>query len=578
MKKIKLFTILSILFFSTSCNDYLEITPENSVTYTNYFNTVQDAEALLSDMEYKLRRMAGAEAEDLYYTKPHRATGVIADLSYTLGVFKNMTLNYYTEIYVSWGGYYQCINAADLIIQNAHRFPLPKEVIEPYVLQAKFAKGLMYFWLAQGWGEVPIIVNNTEYVPLPKNPTIEVLECATRNALEAFNGLAVYEEIKDGYGNPRTTKQFAGKGAAAALLAHIYAWRAAVENKAEYWEQSEEYCRKIIDHEVGNFQLAASPEKVCMEVMKGESTEGIWETYRPISSGEVRGEPYYEVSLFKSFPVIITKKPTDFMMEQQYRTSIDSRYEKTDRRRDAYYFGLDAEEFYYVHDAKINQTVVKYTERNGDDTSYYRLNYDDWSREKVNALLENEGDRILDGSPYKNPKAAFLFKHRFAYYRQNNQTQQPVFVGYDMNTIVWRLADIILLRAECRAYQKKDALAIADLNRIRERAYGNNQHNYPSARDREEGLDSDLTLAIFREREKELMFEDKRYYDIVRNGMNTFNGHGSYDYVRQEIGNMYGTLSEQDIKDGALYMGVYNGSFYMNDLITQNIYWNKRAQ
>ena len=85
--------------------------------------------------------------------------------------------------------------------------------------------------------------------------------------------------------------------------------------------------------------------------------------------------------------------------------------------------------------------------------------------------------------------------------------------------VYWRLADIILLRAECRARQNNPA-AVDDLNRIRERAYGNRMHDYTTA-------EGDLRLAIFREREKELLFEDHRYYDVRRNGD---------DYVRQERG------------------------------------------
>ncbi|MEI3421592.1 MAG: hypothetical protein V8R91_11405 [Butyricimonas faecihominis] len=39
------------------------------------------------------------------------------------------------------------------------------------------------------------------------------------------------------------------KGAVTALLAQLYAWRAAVEKKPEYWEEAEKYCNMIISGE-----------------------------------------------------------------------------------------------------------------------------------------------------------------------------------------------------------------------------------------------------------------------------------------------------------------------------------------
>ena len=82
------------------------------------------------------------------------------------------------------------------------------------------------------------------------------------------------------------------------------------------------------------------------------------------------------------------------------------------------------------------------------------------------------------------------------------------------------------------------------------------------------GLDKDIRLAIFREREKELLLEGVRYYDARRNGV---------DYVRK-LRAMYEKLSDQDIAKGALYQGLDDSSFEENDLIRQNEYWNGRIQ
>lgn len=53
-----------------------------------------------------------------------------------------------------------------------------------------------------------------------------------------------------------------------------------------------------------------------------------------------------------------------------------------------------------------------------------------------------------------------------------------------------------------------DSRAKDDLNVIRRRAKAT---EYPAAGE------SDIRMAIFREREKELLYEGHRYYDVVRN-------------------------------------------------------------
>ena len=75
--------------------------------------------------------------------------------------------------------------------------------------------------------------------------------------------------------------------------------------------------------------------------------------------------------------------------------------------------------------------------------------------------------------------------------------------------------------------------------------------------------------AIIREREKELIFEDHRFYDIRRNGI---------DYVRRELPEAFGKLSDTDIQNGALYLDIDPRAMNNNDLMRHNVYWNKFLQ
>ena len=109
------------------------------------------------------------------------------------------------------------------------------------------------------------------------------------------------------------------------------------------------------------------------------------------------------------------------------------------------------------------------------------------------------------------------------------------------------------------------------MNEIRRRAYGSRDHDYSAA-------EGDIKVAIFREREKELLFEDHRWYDIVRNGWNHLHGHVDYDFVRKELPAAYANLTDQDILDGALYLAFTADMFERNEYIRQNVFWNKKLQ
>lgn len=102
-----------------------------------------------------------------------------------------------------------------------------------------------------------------------------------------------------------------------------------------------------------------------------------------------------------------------------------------------------------------------------------------------------------------------------------------------------------------------DDLAKADLNKIRDRA---NATPYPAPGE------SDIQLAIFKERERELLFEGHRYFDIIRNGL---------EYIHTYMDGNYKTLDQQDVKEGALFLPLYTDAFTLNDLIRQNIYWSR---
>ena len=503
MKRFILYFVVAIQL--VACDSVLDIEPEISTTYTNYFKGEKDAAALLYNINGMLFKMSYLEDQG------HEIMGLKVDK--INDTYYDNVRNLVPDVYknISWSRYYKIIYSANVILDNAYRFTdIDKERLEYYKRQACFVKGICYFELAKQWGDAPIVPNSTDTKAFPRESVTNVLKEAIRNAEIALD-LPNFEDLVDETGAKITVKQYGCKGTATALLAHIYAWRAGLFGDDKDWEKAEQYCSDIIDGKVGYYELVKNPSEVCKSVMKGNSSEGIFEgEYYIQDDPYLFYRPYVATNVYLTYPVIEGKLPTDVTTFEINKTTVKEMFGEGDRRLDAYFYKID--------------------------------------------------------SVYKNPsgqeipiKKAFLCKWNYSVYEYSEHAQENKYKTQDVNRIVWRLADIMLLRAECRA-RLGMANAADDLNEVRRRAYGNRNHDYNVA-------EGDLRYTIFKEREKELLFEGgHRYYDVMRNG-----------YWKTELTGVFANMSEAEFKLGAQYYPVSEQAFYHNDLMRQNEYWQSKG-
>lgn len=488
-----------------ACDAMLDVEPEIKTTYTNYFKGEKDAAALLYDINASLFNSLYSEDQR------HEIIGLKADRinAWDYDNIRNLVPDVYKNE-CSWSRYYGLIYSANVILDNAYRFTdIDEERLEYYKRQACFVKGFSYFQVARQWGDAPIVPNSTIVAAFPREKVTKVLEEAIRNAEIALE-LPRFEDLVDEHGAKITAKQYGCRGAATALLAHIYAWRAGLLGDNKDWEKAERYCTEIIDGKVGNYKLAEDPAEVCKSVMKGNSAEGIFEGEYYLQGDRVfMYKPCVATTVFLTYPVKADDLPTTTTRFEIYKTTVKEIYKEGDRRRDAYFFKIDS------------------------------------------VYMNPSGEEI----PVKK---AFLYKWNYSVYRYDKYSQKEVYKTQDVNRIVWRLADIMLLRAECRA-RLGAGNAADDLNEIRKRAYGNYDHNYTAA-------EGDLRYVIFKEREKELLFEGHRFYDVMRNG-----------YWKTELTGVYSRMSEAEFNLGAQYYPVHGNAFEKNDLMRQNEYWQSKG-
>ena len=514
MKKIGLLIVI-LFWICSGCEDALNMKPENSLTYENGLTTPKDFESILNGINRGLQFNRTKSPVG----RAHVHKGEYADEWSEGSIDWSRTLNYPSsnsgrgENMESWASYYQCIISANIVLNYVDIADLPEEYHALYKGQAWFYKALAYFEMIQCWGDCVLIRDELELFPVEKTSWDEIATYAIGLTEKAIELLPEFDKLKDANGNDVTYKTTPCKGAANALLAYLCAWKAGCKyfardagyDEMELWRMAEDACSRIIDSDV--YSLAGTPEEVCTSVLVGDSKESIYEFvvkgfWNENDIGTANpGDDYFGYPVLDWFPL-------DFMDLCNLRvkaTSMIKMFPQGDLRGEAYFYEL--------------YSLSEDSEANG---------------------------------------YACLYKYR-QHYIHTDESGDLVYEGVDQNQILWRLADIYLLRAECRARLGGEYIsgAIDDLNEIRDRArakrYETSEYN------------GDLRYTIFKEREKELLIEGHRYWDIIRNG-----------YVRTELAGNFKTLTDQDIKDGALFLMIDASSFTGNPLLRQNTYWFRK--
>lgn len=500
-----------------SCNDWLDVTSEKSVTLQGYFKSEGDLERVMVSIFIAEKGVGAFYRPDIF-----GYSGLQCDNAGGMEGLRKLEPKDFLQQNESWSKYYRIIYLASLLEENRFRFEnVTGKRADYWIAQANFAKAYAYFDLARKWGEVPISKGTENTEAVGKSPVGDVLAEAIRCAEIALS-LPKYEGLSDSRGTLVKSKQYASLGTVNTLLANIYAWMGGLYQKAEYWQKAEFYASEVIDGKAGYYDLEGSIQLLQQNTLgdKRESPETIFSMeLNAVDENwydERELQAYYPGLTLVSYPYL-TADPRELETDANspritVKTVRKIYHEKTDQRLERYWY-------------KLGKVAYPVSESSKDSV------YSDYAfLSKWNEPYETTNPEVIEG-------------------------QKGVVVAMKGNRVIWRLADLILLRAECRVRQNNTGGAVADLDRVRDRA-GLDKYSGPQEAEL-------LRKEIFRERERELFGEGQRYYDIVRNG-----------YFREELLGLYKSLTDEDVKNGALYLPVAKRSDDKNPLMKQNIYWS----
>lgn len=487
-------------FTFTSCGDFLDLEPLNEIILENFWNEKSDVEnivaacyASLQSQEVVERMMAWGE---------FRSDNIIGGTNISgneslENVFKENIKS--DNTFTNWDAFYSIINTCNTVLYYApgvaEKDPtFTKSELDATIAEVSTIRALCYFYLIRAFRDVPYVtepfIDDTQEMALPATPFYDVLDSLITN-LEAVKPYAVkkYPANKLNYQTGRVTQD-----AIHALLCDLYLWQHDYESAIHYADlvieaKTADY-QKVLDKLAGNasvedqmiggYPLISDRQSsyygnAYTEIFGlGNSRESIFElNYSSEKTMPSNGAVSYYYGNQETYPGIV--KPAEFIT--------------TDMTLD-----------------KPNVYAHKY------DSRYYENMQSTGTTYGINKYASNNSNVNASAS---TPTATYGSKY----------TKDNCYA----NWIVYRLTDVMLMKAEAMVQlidendTADNAAAVRDSLLHGAFEIVNVVNNRSSFATTEGGISygefsskSQMTNLILDERNRELMFEGKRWFDLVR--------------------------------------------------------------
>ncbi len=512
--KIKIGVMVMGLFSIISCNDLLDQEPLSIATPDNFWVSQSNAESAVAGGYGLLKNTLLDNSAFLYWGE---FTGMTFMNSRSwISDYIEGSGNYvlaYRDNTQNWKGFYRAANWALAIEKHVSEMPdskfKSKAEKDRIIGEAAFIRSISYFYMARIWGDVPIVTEVIEssdqlvkdgyIVTLPREDEKKVLAYA----LEAANKAVTLLKYSSP-GDPRWAIQ-ANKGSAEALKAHIALWYASRDNdNPQMIAEAIEAATAVINN--SNASLIDYTTDIVYDPVTGAASS---DDFDKMCIGQSR-TGLFEINVSSS-------------MNESFRVSSD----------DNTHTGLT-----------LNYPIFK----TASGASPY-IDPDFYGSEMMDSDSDRDNDvrKDLFFSAYNYSDESYLTK--YSQRSEDANASDPYANFSESNILIFRLADIYLLRAEANMKLNKPFEAVADLNMIRSKA---NVPNYTGPTDK-----VTLTKVIFDERAIELVGEGQSGFDRIR--MNYFSGVNWANPSRNEQQGYFWPVAPNIIS--------------INPAITQTEYW-----
>jgi len=175
---------IAMLFCSAySCSDNLDIEPNDQIAKENFFQSEQDFRAATAPL---YNRVWFSFNDKFYFgLGDGRSYNLYAPFSDYIYPFSDLTETGLTGPLVeAWRSFYIVIQQSNNTIAAINESAVDEEIKRQYIAEARFMRGVAYWYIASLWGDAIITTSQTEIINNPlinKSPRNDVFEFAIRD-------------------------------------------------------------------------------------------------------------------------------------------------------------------------------------------------------------------------------------------------------------------------------------------------------------------------------------------------------------------------------------------------------------
>ena len=522
--------ILVVFFFlllGSACSDYLEVKPENQLVQADFWKKESDVEAVvracyrsMEEQDFMWRVIVWGELRsDNVIT--NSSSGNDEQLINDVNILS-------TNGNCNWQSFYAVINYCNTVLKYAPDVMKSDPNFRTADLQAKEAevlaiRSLCYFYLVRTFRDIPLVtdatVSDKQNLLVAQSLPDDVLKKITEDLLQAESwALDVYPTSSE-------TKGRMTKDAIRAILADVYLWRNDFENCITY-------CDKLINATT----VELSPNGTMVEVekykfIKVDASSQIFSSGIGIGNTSNSGVGNSSESIF----------------ELQFSTSVQN----------------GAVSSLYGNSNSIGS--LKANKAYADPVSV--LVFPKTDMRKADFIVSQKtGDGLYKIFKYLGIHTTFGTNDSYSYNTVSNW-------------IFYRLTDIMLMKAEALTQKGaetdlRQALKLVNTTYMRSNTSSNvgsttadtlafNNYNTVPA----------MENLVLLERQRELMFEGKRWFDLVRNSERKKNTDDLVGHVLNKYTSNVSTITTKLSIMNALYLPIYENELNVNPLLKQNPYY-----
>ena len=570
-----IYAICVIAGFS-SCSDFLVIEPQNEIIFDKFWNEKADVEAIIAGCYSGLQEEAVIKRMMVWgeFRSDNIGPGnnVQSDGNLEKLLKENIDAkNSYTE----WKDFYAVINRCNTVIKYAPEVSANDAAYTESELQAHIAemvtiRSLCYFYLIRAFRDVPFsreaYTDDDQTMDLPATKFDAVLDSLI-NDLEDVKGKAVkrYPETKELYQTGRITQD-----AIHALLCELYLW------KKDY-----EKCVYYAD-------LVINSKKLIYEENRQKHTT--------TSAND------YDIDRYNGFPLVSNSRQLNYYGDA-YTTLFGRDRNYTDEVNQEIIFQLVFSDDPQGNGMMANGAVNSFY---GNDRSSVGLVA---PSDYIYAQIEATGqDRKVYADKNKMWDARIYINHTYRKGSNNSNKSINKYTTRDIeisatggttpeadyydkytenqngsNWIIYRLTDIMLLKAEAltQMIREGEDAATIDYNKsLMDRAFtlvnAVNKRSICQSLLTDTlvranyGNKGDMENLVLQERQRELMFEGKRWFDLVRLSQRNGNTSALKTAALQKATTGSGLISNHLSKMDAIYWPYNLEELKVNKNLVQN--------